>query len=148
MAEYVRVLHQGVGPYEQGTVIRKNRFDADQLAHLEAAGAIADAEDAEGEMPVGRLSLDETMRDSSSYTLPNIPNTDVDADTVRAKMGVPREVAAVTTARTIQADADSAARQSIGEPSPTGKSHLQPEVAEALHQETLADQSESPKKST
>jgi len=145
MSEYVRVVHQAVGPWEQGAILRKNRFDDSQLAHLEAAGAIEDV-DADAEMPGGaRLTLTETMQ-GGSYTLPNIPNTDVDPDMVRSKMGVPRETAAVTTAQTIQADAVASVAQVEGELSPSGKSHLQPDVAEALREEEQTNPAAEPTK--
>jgi hypothetical protein len=96
---YVRVLHGELGPFSQGDVVRAERFD--ELDRLLAAGAVAFVAEAEDESArVRGLSLADTMRYPSQWTLPNVPHTDASADEVRGHLGVPPQAASPTTART------------------------------------------------
>lgn len=106
-SSHVEVVHDLVGNYSKGAIVRADRFE--HLDHLIAAGAVVYTDnDEESAVPGVRQSLPETLRDGQNVTMPNMPRTDVDPDTVRALMGVDAAEASVTTARTLDADAAAA----------------------------------------
>lgn len=105
---HVEVVHDLVGAYYKGAVVSADKFD--NLEHLLSAGAVewTDATDETTPTDSGaRQTLPEAMRYPSSVTLPNIPNVDADPQHVRDVMHVAPEEAAITTAQTVDADAES-----------------------------------------
>lgn len=96
---YVKVVHDLVaGRYQRGAIVPAD--DLPQVDRLIETGAVVEAPDATEERSASAPeTLDETLRGAQA-TLPNVPHTEVDPATLRARMGVPPETATPITAHT------------------------------------------------
>jgi len=137
--QHVRVVHDQLGPFSKGMVVRANRFSPDDLERFKQAGAIEMSSDPDESEDVRNLSLAETVRFPSQFVLPNVPHTDASPEEIRGKMGVPPEAASVINADVAETlSARTQAASGAPERSPSGQSTISPEVADQLKAEDEA----------